>query len=445
MTLDLSLCEKALQQEDLLPGGHILRVSGQTVEARLPRAQTNSIYRINGRDGREGVLAEVIAFRGDCAVLAPLGEIRAIGPGDPVVPEGLTDVQVVSEECLGRIFNALGQPLDGGPPLTGKHVVPIYRKALNPLQREPIRQVLETGISSIDTMLTCGRGQRIGIFAGAGLGKSTLLGMLARFCEAEVNIVALIGERGREVRAFVEDELGKEGLAKSVVFVATGDEAPILRLRTAFLATAMAEYFRDRGRQVLLVMDSLSRVAYALREIGLAAGEPPTTRGYPPSTFSVLPKLLERAGNARGFGTLTAFYSVLVEGDDMTDPVAVAAQSMLDGHLILSRRLATAGHFPAIDPLGSLSRMAEYLCTVEHRDLARQARQILALRNEMEDLIQVGAYKAGADPKVDLAIKLAPRVSDSFQQDRSEPRSMASAVDGLREILGNHDETDTST
>jgi len=445
MSLDFSQCEKALQQEDLLPGGHITRVGGQTVEAVLPRAQTNSIYRITGQSGGEGVLAEVIAFKGQTAVLAPLGDIRAIGPGDPVVPEGLTDVQVVSEECLGRIFNALGQPLDGGPPLTGKHVVPIYRPPINPLQREPIREILETGVASMDTMLTCGRGQRIGVFAGAGIGKSTLLGMLARFCEAEVNIIALIGERGREVRAFVEDELGKEGLAKSVVFVATGDEAPIMRLRTAFLATAMAEYFRDRGRQVMLIMDSLSRVAYALREVGLAAGEPPTTRGYPPSTFSVLPKLLERAGNGRGFGTMTAFYSVLVEGDDMTEPVAAAAQSMLDGHIVLSRRLANAGHFPAIDTLSSLSRLAEYICRPEHRDLARSTRQILALKEEMEDLIQVGAYQAGADEKVDKAIKLAPRVSDLFQQDRSEPRSMASALSGLEAILGNNDETDTPT
>ena len=445
MAFDFTACERAIQQDDLLPGGRVTQVSGQTVEALLPRAQTNSIYRITGQQGGKGVLAEVIAFKGQTAVLAPFGEIRAIGPGDPVVPEGLTDEQIVSEECLGRVFNALGEPLDGGPPLTGKHVVPIYRLAPNPLQREPIRQVLETGVVGIDAMLTCGRGQRLGLFAGAGVGKSTLMGMLARFCEAEVNVVALVGERGREVRAFIEDELGEEGLKKTVVFVATADEAPILRLRAAFLATAMAEYFRDRGRQVMLLLDSLTRVAHAIREIGLAAGEPPTTRGYPPSTFTVLPKLIERAGNARGFGTMTAFYSVLVEGDDMTEPVADAAQSMLDGHVVMSRRLASAGHYPAIDPLASLSRMAEYICSEEHLKLARKAREVLSVKQEMEDLIQVGAYQAGTDKKVDQAIKLAPRVSDLFQQDRSEPRPMVSAIGGLEAILGSNDETDTPT
>ena len=272
--LDFSAIDRALAEEDLLTGGRITRVSGSTLEATLPRAQTGSIYRINGRDGRSDLLSEVIGFSGRETILAPFGEARGIGPGDLVVPEGTSDQQLLSEDYLGRIIDPLGRPIDDCPAVRGKHLVPLYRPAPNPLTRMTIDTPLETGVSVIDSTATVGRGQRMGIFAGAGVGKSTLLGMLARFCSAEVNVIALIGERGREVREFVERELGPDGLAKSVIIVATGDAAPILRVRAAVLATTLAEYFRDRGRHVMLAMDSLTRLAHALREIGLSAGEP---------------------------------------------------------------------------------------------------------------------------------------------------------------------------
>lgn len=435
MSLDLEACDRALRESDLLCGGRITRVAGDTIEAVLPRAQTGSIYRISGQGGRPDLLAEVIGFREHHTILAPFGEPRGIGPGEPVLPEGLTDEQRVSEACLGRILDALGNPLDGAPAIEGRHAVPLYRPAPNPLLREPIRRPLATGTAVIDATVTCGQGQRIGIFAGAGVGKSTLLGMLAKFCEAEVNVIALIGERGREVRAFIERELGPEGLARSVVIVATSDSASILRLRAAFLATTIAEYFRDRGKKVLLVMDSLTRFAHAVRAIGLAAGEPPTTRGYPPSVFSQLPKLLERAGNSEGRGTLTAFYTVLVDGDDMTDPIADAARSMLDGHIVLSRKMSEAGNYPAVDVSASLSRIAEEIILPEHSAIARRVREIFALRDEVSDLVQVGAYRAGIDPAIDRALDLAPKISAFFKQERCERRPFDHTVRALTQLL----------
>ncbi len=436
MTLDFSACRRALDGEDLLAGGRLTHVSGATLEAILPKAQTGAIYRIVSRSQKEDLLAEVVGFRERETILAPFGEPRGVGPGDPVVPEGRTDQQDLSDAYLGRIVDALGRPMDEGPPIVARHRAPLYRPPPNPLVRRSIERPLFTGISVLDAMTTFGQGQRVGLFAGAGVGKSTLMGMLARFCEADVNVIALVGERGREVRSFIENELGPEGLERSVLVVATGDVAPILRIRAAFLATTLAEYFRDKGKNTLLVMDSLTRLAHAIREIGLAAGEPPTTRGYPPSVFSLMPKLLERAGNSDSSGSLTAFYTVLVDGDDLTEPIADAARAILDGHVVLSRRIAEAGRYPAVDVSGSLSRLASELVDERHGRIASRVREVFAGYEEIRDLIQVGAYRAGSDPAVDRVIQLFPRLAEFFKQSRTERRTVASTLGGLETLLG---------
>lgn len=434
--LDMNACARALGQADLEPGGRLTHVAGSTLEAVLPRAQTGAIYRVVSRSREEDLLAEVVGFKEQETILAPFGEPRGVGPGDPVIPEGRTDHQEIGEGFLGRIIDALGRPIDDGPPIPTRHRVPLYRTPPNPLERRLIEEPLLTGVSVLDAMTTMGRGQRVGIFAGAGVGKSTLMGMLARFCASDVNVIALVGERGREVRSFIENELGPEGLERSVLVVATGDAAPILRVRAAFLATTIAEWFRDRGKNTLLVMDSLTRLAHAIREIGLAAGEPPTTRGYPPSVFSSMPRLLERAGNSSSAGSLTAFYTVLVDGDDMTEPVADAARSILDGHIVLSRRIAEAGRYPAVDISASLSRLASEIVDERHARLAVRVREIFAGYEEIRDLIQVGAYRPGSDPSVDRLVQLFPRVADLFKQPRTERRSLQSTLGGLEALLG---------
>jgi len=436
MNLPLQKCREALDSVRPVVGGSLSRVNGTTVEAVLPGAQTGAIYRIPGRRGRDDILSEVIGFRGSEAILAPFVEPRGVGPGDPVIPEGMTDRQRIGDDWLGRVVDALGRPMDDRPLSEGRHLRSLYGTAPNPLARRKIGEVVHTGVAVLDAMTTIGRGQRVGLFAGAGVGKSTLLGMMARHSDADVNVVALVGERGREVRAFLEDDLGPEGLARSVVVVATGDASPILRLRAGFLATAVAELYRDRGKSVLLLMDSLTRLAHAAREVGLSAGEPPTTRGYPPSVFSLLPKLLERAGNGDGTGSMTAFYTVLVDGDDMTEPVADAARATLDGHIVLSRRIAEANRYPAVDISGSLSRVANELITPEHRAIAQRVRQLLADYEEVRDLVQVGAYKAGSDPHIDHVIRLYPRVVDYFRQEKHQRRSLNEALGGLEALLG---------
>lgn len=436
MSLPLDQCRRALAAEKMTVGGSLSRVNGTTVEAMLPGAQTGAIYRIPGRRGREDILTEVIGFRGAEAILAPFVEPRGVGPGDPVIPEGMTDQQRIGDDWLGRVVDALGRPMDDRPLPEGRHLRPLYGAAPNPLTRRKIDRPIHTGVAVLDTMTTVGLGQRVGLFAGAGVGKSTLLGMLARHSDADVNVVALVGERGREVRAFLEDDLGPEGLARSVVVVATGDASPILRLRAGFLATAIAELYRDRGKNVFLLMDSLTRLAHAAREVGLSAGEPPTTRGYPPSVFSLMPKLLERAGNADGAGSMTAFYTVLVDGDDMTEPVADAARATLDGHIVLSRRIAEANRYPAVDISASLSRVAGELITPHHQGLAQRVRQLLADYEEVRDLVQVGAYKSGSDPHIDEVIRLFPRVADFFRQDKDQKRTLNEALGGLEGLLG---------
>ncbi len=435
MGINFGICSRALETNDLVQGGRITRITGNMLEAILPKAQTGEIYRIL-YGGREDLLAEVVGFKGQETILAPFGEPRGIGPGAAVLPEGKTDMQDLTESLLGRVLDPLGRPMDDHEAPPGEQRVPLYRSPPNPLTKSPINEPLLTGVSVLDVCTTLGRGQRMGIFAGAGVGKSTTLGMLARFCEADVNVIALIGERGREVREFLDRELGEEGLARSVVVVATSDAEPILRVRAAFLATAIAEFFRDHNKHVMLMMDSLTRFAHALREIGLAAGEPPATKGYPPSVFSNLPKLLERAGNSSSAGTLTAFYTVLVEGDDMNEPIADAVRSILDGHLILSRKIGESGRYPAVDISASLSRLAAELCSPEHAQLAARVREVFGGYEEIKDLLQVGAYRPGADPQIDELVQLYPQLNDFFKQDRQEPRALDATLGGLTALLG---------
>ena len=434
--IDFEAVQRALAAPNLLAGGRVTRVAGTTIEAVLPRAQTGAIYRIDSKPGTEGLLAEVVGFTERQAILAPFGEPRGISPGDPLSPEGQTDEQALSSGFLGRVVDALGRPIDRRGPIHAHHRRPLYRAPPSPLDRRLISERMETGVSVLDAMTTIGRGQRIGIFAGAGVGKSTLTGMLARYCTADVIIVALVGERGREVREFVEHQLGEEGLSRTVVVAATGDQAPILRVRAAYLATALGEYFRERGQHVLMFMDSLTRFAHAVREIGLAAGEPPTTKGYPPSTSFSLARLLERAGNSAASGSLTAFYTVLVDGDDLTDPVADTARSILDGHVVLSRRVAEAGIFPAVDVLGSLSRVAVDVISPPHFQLATRARRALARHDEQKDVISVGAYQTGQDPETDRAIQISKKLVDLFRQERTERRGLEHTLTALTAVLG---------
>jgi FliI/YscN family ATPase len=337
----------------------------------------------------------------------------------------------VGDRLLGRVIDGLGRPLDRGGPLDGSAAYPLHPAPLNPLAREPVVAPLGTGVRAIDSLLTCGRGQRLGVFGGSGVGKSTLLGMMARGTAADISVIALVGERGREVRSFLEHDLGPEGLARSVVVVSTSDHPPLVRMRAAFVATAIAEYFRDQGKNVLLMMDSVTRFAMAQREVGLAAGEPPTAKGYPPSVFAQLPGLLERAGNVRGRGSITAFYTVLVEGDDHTEPIADHVRAILDGHIVLSRELAARNHYPAIDILHSVSRTMPDVTSVQHRLKAGAVREWMATVRNTEDLVNVGAYVRGSNPKVDEALAKRDAVEQYLRQPIDDLTPFSDAVDGL--------------
>jgi FliI/YscN family ATPase len=363
----------------------------------------------------------------------PLGEMDGIAPGASVVALGRSFGVDVGPGLLGRILNGLGHPIDDKGKLDVEERAPLQAEPPNPLHREVIDSTMMTGVRAIDGLLTIGRGQRIGIFSGSGVGKSTLLGMVARQAQADVNVIALLGERGREVREFIENSLGEEGLKRSVIIVATGDQAALVRARGALVATAIAEYFRDQGKQVLLMVDSITRVAMAWREIGLAVGEPPTTKGYPPSVFAALPRLLERAGNGRT-GGITGVYTVLVDGDDFNEPIADAARSILDGHIVLTRKLASAGHFPAIDVLDSKSRVRDLLITDAHRHAANLLLQLEAAWREKEDLILVGAYQKGTDPLVDAAIGLREALLSFLRQPPSESTDMDDSINRLRQL-----------
>ena len=399
-----------------MPTGRVARVTGREVEVRGLRLRIGDALAIHGRDGIGH--AEVIALGPEGATVLLYGNSEGIGKGDEVtiLREGLGSR--ISEDLIGRVIDGLGQPLDGGPPIAGEPVN-VDASAPEPLTRMRINQALPTGVRLIDTFCTTGKGQRIGIFGGSGVGKSTLLGMMARGTSADIAVLALVGERGREVREFVEDELGPEAMRRSIVVVATSDEPPLMRVRAALLATRIAEWFADRGGDILLMMDSLTRLAMAQREIGLAAGEPPTARGYTPSVFSLMARLLERAG-PRSQGTITGFYSVLVEGDDMNDAIADSARAILDGHLVLDRRIAVTGHYPAIDPLSSLSRLAPKLISPDRFDLVAAAREAIAAADEVRELVEVGAYVPGSNPAADQGMVALPRLTDFMRQRAGE-------------------------
>jgi len=384
--------------------GYVSRIVGLTIESIGPAVEIGEVCQIYPSNNSEPIKAEVVGFKETNVLLMPLGDMMGIGPGSKVIASGHSLQVSVGEELLGRVLDGLGNPIDGRPaPATfGKSSA--ENMPPNPLMRNRIAEPLSLGIKAIDGLITCGKGQRIGIFAGSGVGKSTLLGMIARNTTADINVIALIGERGREVREFIENDLGEEGLKRSIVIVATSDQPALVRLKGALIATAMAEYFRDQGKDVVLMMDSLTRFSMAQREVGLAVGEPPVTRGYTPSVFAILPKLLERAGNSE-HGSITGLYTVLVDGDDFNEPISDTVRGILDGHIILSRRLATLGHYPAIDVLGSVSRVMPNIVSNEHLEASRVMRELLAVYSEAEDLINIGAYKQGSNPKIDKSIE----------------------------------------
>jgi flagellum-specific ATP synthase len=396
--------------------GRVVRTVGLLVESEGPRARVGDLCELQGAPGEDSLTVEVVGFREGRLLSVPLGGTTGIRSGHRIVARGSTAVVPVGDELLGRVVDGLGRPLDQLGPLQASRTYPLHPAPINPLARDPIVAPLGTGVRAIDTMLTCGRGQRIGLFGGSGVGKSTLLGMMARGTAAEIAIIALVGERGREVRGFLEHDLGPEGLKRSVVVVSTSDNPPLMRMRAAYAATSIAEYFRDQGKSVLLMMDSLTRFAMAQREVGLAAGEPPTAKGYPPSVFALLPTLLERAGNLRGRGSITGLYTVLVEGDDTSEPIADSVRAILDGHVVLSRDLAARNHYPAIDILPSVSRTMPDVTAVEHRMKAGKVRDWMATIRENEDLISVGAYVPGSNPRVDEAFSRRDAIDQFLRQ-----------------------------
>ncbi len=395
--------------------GHVVRLIGLVIESQGPLAAVGEVCRIKSARHDRITLAEVVGFRDHNLLLMPLGEVHGIHPGSEVAATGLPLQVPVSDELKGRVIGALGDPLDGRGPIRAERHVGVHLRPPHPLRRQRITQAFQTSIKAIDTLIPCGCGQRLGIFAGSGVGKSTLLGMMASRAEADINVIALIGERGREVREFIEKALDETGRQKSVVVVATSNQPALARLKGAFLAMAIAEHFRDEGKKVLLMMDSVTRFAMAQREIGLAVGEPPATRGYTPSVFSLLPQLLERAGMGE-HGSITGLFTVLVEADDMNDPIADATRSILDGHIVLSRELATQNHYPAIDVLESVSRLTRDLLSDEQQELGSCARENLAVYRKNQDLINIGAYPAGSNTSIDRAIQLQEPLRQFLRQ-----------------------------
>jgi flagellum-specific ATP synthase len=395
--------------------GTVTELVGLLVESNGPAAAVGDFCEIGTQDGRL-IRTQVIGFRDERVLSMPLEETDGLHLGDPIIARKEDARIEVGPELLGRVIDGFGRPLDGLGPIGARAAYDLYAPAPGPLDREPIAEPLVTGIRAIDSLLTCGKGQRIGIFGGSGVGKSTLLGAMSRYSSADVSVIALIGERNREVRDFIEHELGPDGLKRSVLVVSTSDRPAPLRVRAAFVALAVAEYFRDQGKSVLLVMDSVTRLAMAQREIGLAAGEPPSQKGYTPSVFNLLPKIFERAGRFRK-GAITGFFTVLVEGDDFNEPICDAVRAILDGHIILSRELGAAGHYPAIDVLQSVSRLAARLYTPEQKLAALKIREAMATHQRSEDLINLGAYASGANPKLDAAIRLRPQLLEFLKQD----------------------------
>jgi FliI/YscN family ATPase len=413
--------------------GQVTEVLGMLIEGVASGAAVGDLYRVQGR--REQVFAEVVALKGKHAILMPYGHVAGLHIGARLSPAGVASKVGVSQALRGRVIDALGRPLDGQPLPPAEARLPVYQSPLSPMERRGVCEHLALGVRALDAFVPCGIGQRLGIFAGPGVGKTVLLGTMARLANADVVVLALVGERGREVGHFVRDVLGPAGMAKSVVVVATSDRPPPERVRAAFVATTIAEYFRDLGMSVLLFVDSLTRFCMAQREIGLAVGEPPATKGYPPSAFALMPRLLERAGPARERGGVTGLYTVLVEGDDLADPVADAARSLLDGHIVLSRRLAERGHYPAIDVLQSLSRLEGTLLPQQELVAARQVRSWLTRLEESRDLISVGAYRPGADPELDTALRQAKQIEEFLVQDSAQPMPLEETRARLQKLV----------
>jgi flagellum-specific ATP synthase len=449
------MCAFAADPAPLETQGLLVRVTGLVLEAAGIRLPVGSVCEVR-MPGQAPVLAEVVGFSADCAYLMPTDDIQGLASGARVVPRPSPVVPMrlgtprhpwrrtedrtlhlpVGDGLLGRVVDAHGLAMDRRGPIDHVHTEPLTRRPINAMDRDPVRTPLDTGVRAINTMLTVGRGQRIGLFAGTGVGKSVLLGMMARYTAADVIVVGLIGERGREVKEFIEDILGEDGLARAVVVAAPADAPPLVRLQGASYATVIAEHFRDRGLNVLLLMDSLTRYAMAQREIALAIGEPPATKGYPPSCFAKLPQLVERSGNGvAGGGSITAFYTVLTEGDDPNDPIADAARGILDGHIVLSRELAEASHYPAIDIEKSVSRVMTAVAAPDQLEAARRFRQLHARYSRARDLIQIGAYAPGHDTELDLAVKLHGPMAELLQQDMHEPADLASSLQRLRAVM----------
>ncbi len=414
--------------------GRVVKVVGLTIESLGPSANLNDLCIITSKENKEQtVYAEVVGFRDKLVLLMPYGDVEGIGPGATVENTGAPLKVPVGECMLGQVLDGLGNLLEGGELLTGEYYN-AEASPPDPLDREIINEILPLGVKSVDGLMTIGKGQRIGIFAGSGVGKSTLMGMFARNTRADINIIALIGERGREVREFIERDLGAEGMARSIVVVATSDKPALIRKKAAKTATALAEYFRDQGKDVLLMMDSLTRFSMAQREIGLASGEPPVSRGYPPSMYSEMPKLLERAGNSKT-GSITGLYTVLVDGDDFNEPITDVARSILDGHIMLSRKLAHKNHYPAVDVMQSISRCMSQVATSEHKKLAGKMKNVMATYADAEDLINIGAYKAGSNKNIDYAIEKIDAVNAFLMQDVDERVSFEDMLSSLKEIF----------
>ena len=423
--------------------GKITELVGLVAKAVIPNVKIGELCLIeaNGRSpagsGQSTIKAEVVGFKGNEVLLMPLGNLEGMAPGGEVTATGDCLKIPVGDALLGRVLDGLGEPLDADVkgPLVCHEFYPVHAEPPDPMKRQRVTRPISVGVKSIDGLLTCGEGQRVGLFAAAGVGKSTTIGMIARNTEADVNVIGLIGERGREVRDFLENDLGEEGLARSVVLVATSDQPSLVRAKAAYAATAVAEYFRDKGLKVLLMMDSVTRFARALREIGLAVGEPPARQGFTPSVFSTLPRLLERSGNSDK-GSITAFYTVLVSGDDMTEPVADEVRSILDGHIILSRDMAARGHYPAIDVSESISRVMSGIVEPEHLEAARKLREVVSAYEKERDLILIGAYEAGSDPRVDYAIEKIEEVNAFLRQGVGEHISFEDTVAQLKGMFG---------
>jgi len=412
--------------------GQVQKLVGTIIEGEGPAIPVGGICRIMSPNATEPVAAEAVGFKEGRVLLMPLGNCDGVQPGSMILADKYEATVGVSNGMLGRILDGLGNPLDGGPPLMPARVMPLYAKPLNPLQRSRIQEPLDVGVRAINSLITLAKGQRCGIMAGSGVGKSVLLGMMARYTKADVNVIALIGERGREVKEFIEKDLGEEGLKRSVVIAATSDTSPLIRIRGAYLAATVGEFFRDQGKDVLLMMDSVTRFAMAAREVGLASGEPPTTKAYPPSTFAHMPRLLERAGTDGHGGSITGIYTVLVEGDDMNDPIGDTVRSIVDGHIVLDRQLASRGHYPAVDVLSSVSRLMSDVVEKDHLGRAYELRRILADYAKIEDLVNLGAYEKGNNPRTDRALDMIDHVNGFLQQDVGTSAPMD---EGIKEMV----------